>query len=170
MIFSVIFTFSANFMFIFIKINIFINHVKTADSTTFYTYIDSLVIFQFFIFTTWFILLYASIILQKGQVNIRTCAFFTRYISTWRYENRLSKHFVIFLNFHCLIAWHVFTVLLAYVVFFFACFEVRDLCRSGCRQNYNLTPLHPSRFFPYPQFFVTVIWNQRTPKAGFGAV
>ena len=33
-------------------------------------------------------------------------------------------------------------MLLAYVVFFFACFEVRDLCRSGCRQNYNLTPIH----------------------------
>ena len=39
--------------------------------------------------------------------------------STWSYENRVSKHFVIFLNFACLIVWHMFTVLLAYVVFFF---------------------------------------------------
>ena len=31
--------------------------------------------------------------------------------------NRVSKHFVIFLNFPCLIAWHMITVLLAYVVF-----------------------------------------------------
>ena len=29
--------------------------------------------------------------------------------------------------------------------FFFACFVVRDWCRSGCRQNYYLTP--PSLFF-----------------------
>ena len=34
----------------------------------------------------------------------------------------------------------MFTVLLAYVVFF-ACFVVRDLCGSGCTQNYYLTPL-----------------------------
>ena len=41
----------------------------------------------------------------------------------------------------------LFTVLFAYVVFFFlACFVVRDLCRSGCRQNYYLTPL--PIFFP----------------------
>ena len=32
----------------------------------------------------------------------------------------------------------MFTVFHAYV--FFACFVVRDLCRSGCRQNYYLTP------------------------------
>ena len=50
----------------------------------------------------------------------------------------------------------MFTVLLAYVVFFFlfACFLVRDLCRSACRENYYLTPA-PSLliFFPYPEFF-----------------
>ena len=34
----------------------------------------------------------------------------------------------------------MFTVLPAYVVFFFACFVFRDLCRSECRQNYYLTP------------------------------
>ena len=55
-------------------------------------------------------------------------------ISTWSYENRVNKHVVIFLNFPCLIALHMFTVVLAYVFFFFACFVVTDLCRSGCRQ------------------------------------
>ena len=36
-------------------------------------------------------------------------------ISTWIYENRVSKHFVISLNFPCL---SLFTVLFAYGVFF----------------------------------------------------
>ena len=38
----------------------------------------------------------------------------------------------------------LFTVLFAYV-FFFAWFVVRDLCRSGCRQNYYLAPPPPPR-------------------------
>ena len=76
--------------------------------------------------------------------------------STWSYENRVSKHFVIFRNFPCLIAWHMFTALFAYVVFFcFACFVAMDLCRSGCRQNYYLTSPPPLPIcFPYPQFFL----------------
>ena len=46
----------------------------------------------------------------------------------------------------------LFTVLSAYVLFFvFAWFVVRDLCRSGCRQNYYLTPL--PMFFPTHIFF-----------------
>ena len=54
----------------------------------------------------------------------------------------------------------MFTVLLAYVVVVvFACFVVRDLCSSGCRQNYYLTPLPP--FFSLPTILsltqVTVI-------------
>ena len=66
-------------------------------------------------------------------------------ISTWSYENRVSKHFVILRNFPCLIAWHMFTVLFAYVCFFFffACFVAGDLCRSGCRQNYYLIGMWP---------------------------
>ena len=61
----------------------------------------------------------------------------------------------------------MFTVLLAYVVFclfvclFFACFVVRDLCRSGCRQNYYLTTPHPLLIFSLPTILsltqVTVI-------------
>ena len=38
--------------------------------------------------------------------------------------------------------------------FFLACLVVRDLCTSGCRQNYYLTP--PSIFFPtHNSFFNT---------------
>ena len=66
----------------------------------------------------------------------------------------------------------------AYVVVFclfvFACFVVRDLCRSGCRHNYYLTPPPPSPYFSLPTIpcltQVTVIWNQCAPKDGFGAV
>ena len=80
--------------------------------------------------------------------------------STWRYENRVSKHFVIFRNFTCLITWRMFTVLFAYFVFF-ACFVARDLCRSGCRQNYYHTPPPPPDFFPTDNsFFNTgVAWG-----------
>ena len=60
-------------------------------------------------------------------------------IYTWSYENRVSKHFVIFLNFPCLIASLLCCLLMSC---FFACFVVRDLCRSGCRQNYYLTLPH----------------------------
>ena len=58
----------------------------------------------------------------------------------WSYENRVSKYFVIFLNFSCLIA----GLLCCLLMCFFVCFVVRDLCRSGFRQNYYLTPLPPS--------------------------
>ena len=66
-------------------------------------------------------------------------------ISTWIYENRVSKHFFISLNFPCL---SLFTALFAYVVFLFlfGSFVVRDLCGSGCRQNFanfRLAPLSP---------------------------
>ena len=92
-------------------------------------------------------------------------------ISTWIYENRVSKHFLISLNFPCL---SLFTALFAYVVFLFlfGSFVVRDLCGSGCRQNFanfRLAPLPPlpplpphSPFLslfdyflrPYPKFTV----------------
>ena len=41
-------------------------------------------------------------------------------------------------------------MLFAYVSFFFVCFVVRYLCRSGCRQNYYLTPSLP----PLPIFLL----------------
>ena len=46
----------------------------------------------------------------------------------------------------------LFTVLFAYVNFF-ASFVVRDLCRSGWRQNYYLTLPLPPYFFPWHKSF-----------------
>ena len=70
------------------------------------------------------------------------------------YENRVSKHFVIFLNFRCLIACLLCCLLMSFV--FLACLVVRDLCRSGCRQNYYLTPPPLPIFFPtHNSFFNT---------------
>ena len=54
-----------------------------------------------------------------------------KYSFTWMYKNRVSKHFVIVLDFSCL---SLFTVLFAYVVHC-GCFVVRDLCSSGRRGN-----------------------------------
>ena len=72
-------------------------------------------------------------------------------ISTWIQENRVSKNFASSLSFPC---FSLFTVLFAYVVFF-GCLVLRDLCRSGCRQNFEKflsTPsaFPPSLFFPWP--------------------
>ena len=94
-------------------------------------------------------------------------------------ENRVSKHSVIFLNFPSLIVCLLCCLFMSFCfVFFFACFVVRDLCRSGCRQDFYLTSLYPS--FP-PYFFLslptilsliqmTLIRNQCAPKTSFGAV
>ena len=71
----------------------------------------------------------------------------------WSYENRVSKHFVIFLNF----SWLKVCLLCCLLMCFFACFVVRDLCRSGFRQNYYLTPLPPS--LPPSQFFFVPTHN-----------
>ena len=65
--------------------------------------------------------------------------FNTKYISTWIYENRVSKHFVVYLNFHCL---SLYAVLSVDVGSFLGCFIIRDLCRSGCRQNFANFYLH----------------------------
>ena len=56
---------------------------------------------------------------------------------------------------------YVYCVACLCVCVFFACFLVRDLCRSGCRQNYYLTPpplppASPDYFFPiHISFFNT---------------
>ena len=78
-----------------------------------------------------------------------------------------NVHFVIFPNFPCLIAWHVFTVLLAYVVFLF----LLVLCLGICvevdvdRITILLSPPSPLSIFcaTHNSFLtqVTVIWNQR---------
>ena len=78
----------------------------------------------------------------------------TTHKSTWSYEKRVSKHVVISLN-----SFNNFTELFAYV-FFFVRLVVRDLCRSGCRQNFAnfylpapLPSLPPSVFFFFFFFF-----------------
>ena len=84
---------------------------------------------------------------------------FTQYIlmvciSTGSYENRVSKHFAISLNFSCLIA----SLLSFLLVFFFVRFVVRNLCRSGCKQNssnFFLPP--PPRFTPSLFFFFSIL-------------
>ena len=94
------------------------------------------------------------------------------------YKNRVSKNFVISLNFPCL---SLFPVLFAYVVFsWLFCGWVFCQCRSGCRQNFpNFYPTFSS--VPLYTFFsslaailsltqVTVFRNQCAPKAGFSAV
>ena len=91
---------------------------------------------------------------------------------TWSYENRVSKHFVIFstspVN-------SLFTVLFAYVFFFLLvlwlgiCVEV-DVDRITILPP----PLPRSLLFSLPTILcltqVTVIRNQCAPKTGFGAV
>ena len=49
---------------------------------------------------------------------------------TWSYENRVSKHFVIFFNFPCLKACLLRCLLLSFFCFCLLV-VVRDLCRSG---------------------------------------
>ena len=96
---------------------------------------------------------------MRKHVNIFLCKY------TWSYENRVSKHFVIFLSFPCLIA----CLLCCLLCTFFsggACFVVMDLCRSRCRQNYYLpppsslpTPNFSAFFRPYPQFSLKHKWQ-----------
>ena len=86
----------------------------------------------------------------------------------------MKTRFANFCNFSQLpLSNSLFTVLFAYV-FFFAWFVVRDLWRSGCRQNYYLAPPPPLPIFSSPTILcltqVTVIWNKCAPKAGLGAV
>ena len=59
---------------------------------------------------------------------------------------------------------YVLCCLLISFFFFFACFVARDLCRSGCRQNYHHTPL-PLSIFCLPTilslrlFYTGVAWG-----------
>ena len=103
------------------------------------------------------------------------------YKYTWSYKNRVSKHFVIFLNFPypiaCFMCCFLMWFFLSFFFFFFllvACFVVRDLCRSECVDRITILPPPPSLFLSLPTILcltqLTVIWNQCAPKAGFGAV
>ena len=74
-----------------------------------------------------------------------------KYNSTWSHENRVSKHFVIFLNFPCLIACLLCCLLMSFfllVLWLGICVEV-DVDRITI-----LTSPSPPDFFPYPQFFL----------------
>ena len=62
--------------------------------------------------------------------------------STWSYEHRVSKHFVIFHNFPCLLASLLRCLLI--MSLFLAYFVVRDLCRSGCRSRHVISLLNCS--------------------------
>ena len=70
------------------------------------------------------------------------------YIYTWSYENRVSKHFVIFLSFPCLIACLLCCLLMCFllVLWLGICVEV----------NVDIITIlaTPRILFPYPQFFV----------------
>ena len=70
-------------------------------------------------------------------------------MSTWIHENRVSKHFVISLNFPCL---SLFTVLFAYVGCF-GCFLVRDFCRSAVERISRIRVLSNLPFTPHRPSF-----------------
>ena len=96
--------------------------------------------------------------LKQREIEFKRRMKLNHNISTWIYKNRVSKHFVIYLNFLCL---SLFAVLFLYFASFLGCFLLKDLYRSVCRQNfanfYLTTPPPPSLtslvfFRPYPQF------------------
>ena len=74
-------------------------------------------------------------------MHIKSFDFFL-YISAWSYVNRVRKHFVISLNFACLMACLLSCLLMSV---FFVRFVVRALCRCGCRQNFKNFYLPPPR-------------------------
>ena len=81
----------------------------------------------------------------------------------WSYENRISKHFVIFLNFPCL------TVLFAYV-FFFLLVLLLGICVKVDLGRITILPpsLPPCQFLFIPTHnslfnTKTDIWNQCAP-------
>ena len=80
------------------------------------------------------------------------------HISTWSYENWVSKHFVISLNFPCLYSF--FTELFACVLFLFVLWV--DICvevavdRISRISIYPPTPLH---FLPFFWILPTILYS-----------
>ena len=96
----------------------------------------------------------------NGQIHVGKIYHSLIRKSTWSYENRVRKYFVIILNFSCLTACLLCCLLMSFFFFLLVLWlgicqgpnRLLDLCRSRCRQNYYLA-LPPSLpFFPYPQF------------------
>ena len=82
-------------------------------------------------------------------MHIKSFEFLFFYISTWSYENRVSKHFVISLNFP------LFTELFAYVVFLFVLWFI-GLCVDVAADrisNFYLAPLPPLHHHHHHHFY-----------------
>ena len=117
---------------------------------------------------------------RKISYTLKYLIIFTercKLISTWIYENRVSKHFVISLNFPSL---SLFTVLFTYIVFLVVLLlgiyvevAVEGISRIRVLSN---PPSLPRRCFSVATqnhlclTQVTNIWNQWAPKTGFRAV
>ena len=78
------------------------------------------------------------------------------YIYTWSYENRVTKHFVIFLNSPCLIACLLRCLLMS---FFFACFKWLGNCVEVDVDSITIlpTPLPPYFSLPTIQICLTQV-------------
>ena len=68
----------------------------------------------------------------------------------WSCENRVSKHFVIFLNFPCLIA----CLLCCFLMSVFLLVLWLGICVEEYVDRITILPSPATLFFPYPQFFV----------------
>ena len=73
-----------------------------------------------------------------------------KYNSTWSHENRVSKHFVIFLNFPCLIACLLCCLLMSFLLLLVLWLGI---CVEVDVERITTLPL-PLPFFSYPQFFL----------------
>ena len=72
------------------------------------------------------------------------------FICTWNCGNRVCKHFLMFLNYLCLIACLLCCLLMSY---FFGVVLWLGICvEAGCRQNYYLTP-PPSPLYFLPTHY-----------------
>ena len=104
------------------------------------------------------------------RINFLKTGTYLKYINTWSYENRVSKHFVICVNFPCLIASLLCCLLMS--VFFLLVFWW-GISVEVSVDRITILPALPIFFHTHNSLFdtsQTVIWNQCTPKAGFSAV
>ena len=80
--------------------------------------------------------------------------------TTWSYKNRVSKHFVIFLNFPCLLACLLRCLLMSFFFFSFWLVLWLGICVQVDVDRITISPPPPPslRFFfcRYPQFSVKI--------------